>query len=318
MGITIMSIKDRIARMVGPFDWLTRGDFVVSFFFDWRTWLWALVPSGGGMTFLWAAIGGRSPLDVWIAATIVMAALAAFVYFVISSVNKIQAGRSGGTSKAEEAATPDTWAERETLEIYVIAYLSVGKPSRIPINKEPELSRHRFLKDAIRDGYLQPSDTNEPGLNVMTTVRRESLRKFAKDRDVPWLKDFIAKWDQLNPPKNEFVSLKEAARSLYEKLRGTDIGSQIEQFDSPNSTPETILESAANYILVETEIWVKRPPSEMWEPLPESKKAQLMVCDGANGLKYLDDKIATYTEPRLKNIDLARIIEGYKKEAKSL
>jgi hypothetical protein len=58
-------------RLVFGLDWTTRTDFILSFIFDWRKWLWGLVPSGGGMTFLWAAI--------------VMAALA-FVVFVVLKV----------------------------------------------------------------------------------------------------------------------------------------------------------------------------------------------------------------------------------------
>jgi hypothetical protein len=63
-------------RLVFGLDWTTRTDFIVSFIFDWRKWLWALVPSGGGVTFLWAAIDNRS---------LVMAALA-FIVFVALKV----------------------------------------------------------------------------------------------------------------------------------------------------------------------------------------------------------------------------------------
>ena len=72
------------------YDWLARGDLAVGWIFDWRKWLWGLVPSGGGMTFLWAAIENRSPLNVWIAAVVVMAALAIFVYFSIVILEKIR------------------------------------------------------------------------------------------------------------------------------------------------------------------------------------------------------------------------------------
>src|ERR1700722_5794378 len=80
--------------MSGFWRWYDRGaraDFggnVLGLFFDWRNWLWGLVPGGGGMTFLWAAIEGRSPLDVWIAAVVVMAGLAVVVYLSISIVEK--------------------------------------------------------------------------------------------------------------------------------------------------------------------------------------------------------------------------------------
>src|SRR5262249_39123735 len=47
--------------------------------------------------------------------------------------------RPHGKDVAVSAGQMQTWAERESLEIYVIAFLSVGKPARLPINQEPEL-----------------------------------------------------------------------------------------------------------------------------------------------------------------------------------
>ncbi len=49
--------------------------------FDLRLLLPGLV--GGGGTFLWAAIEGRSPLDVWIVAVLVAAALAVLASFIL-------------------------------------------------------------------------------------------------------------------------------------------------------------------------------------------------------------------------------------------
>ena len=75
------------------YDWVARADLAMGWIFDWRKWLWGFVPSGGGMTFLWAAIEGRSPLDVWIAAVVVMAALTVFVYFLIIILEKAKASK---------------------------------------------------------------------------------------------------------------------------------------------------------------------------------------------------------------------------------
>ena len=58
--------------------WYDRGsrvDFggtLLSLLWDWRTWLAALLP-GGIVTFLWAAIKDRDPLDVWVMAVIAFA-----------------------------------------------------------------------------------------------------------------------------------------------------------------------------------------------------------------------------------------------------
>jgi hypothetical protein len=78
----------RWGRFRDGYDWIARADLAVGWIFDWRNWLWTLVPTGGGMTFLWAAIDGRSPLDVWIAAVVVMAALAVTVFVVIFLIGK--------------------------------------------------------------------------------------------------------------------------------------------------------------------------------------------------------------------------------------
>ncbi len=42
------------------------------------------------MTFLKAAIDGRSPLDVWVLAIVVVAALAVLIYFSISALEKFR------------------------------------------------------------------------------------------------------------------------------------------------------------------------------------------------------------------------------------
>src|SRR5437016_5538624 len=91
--------------------WYDRGsrlDFagsLLGYVFDWKTWIVGLFAGGGGAaTFLWAAIDGRSPLDVWVVAVVVAAALATFVYFVISILEKL-GKREAASSKALAAPT---------------------------------------------------------------------------------------------------------------------------------------------------------------------------------------------------------------------
>jgi hypothetical protein len=91
--------------------WYDRGarmDFggtVLGFFFDWKGWLAAAVgSSGGAMTFLKAAMDGRDPLDVWVLATIVAAALAVFVYFSILALERNKKPKAG---EREKSAGPD-------------------------------------------------------------------------------------------------------------------------------------------------------------------------------------------------------------------
>ena len=79
----------------GFWRWFDRGarvDFggkLLGFVFDWKGWIAATLGGGGGaMTFLKAAIDGRSPLDVWVFAVVVMAALVLIVYLSISILEK--------------------------------------------------------------------------------------------------------------------------------------------------------------------------------------------------------------------------------------
>jgi hypothetical protein len=77
--------------------WYDRGartDFagtLLGYVFDWKGWIAGTVAGGGGATtFLKAAIDGRSPLDVWVLAVVVMAALAVLMYFSISALAKLR------------------------------------------------------------------------------------------------------------------------------------------------------------------------------------------------------------------------------------
>jgi len=47
-----------------------------------------------------------------------------------------------------------TWADRDRLELSAIACLSVGEKVGCPLNTDPQLSRHRLLKDAVASGEL--------------------------------------------------------------------------------------------------------------------------------------------------------------------
>jgi hypothetical protein len=93
------------------------------------------------------------------------------------------------------------WAEREELELSAIACLSVGKSIDEPYDKEPQLSRHRFLKDAVRNGLLRVTDMSGEKPNVHTTVSREDFRAFASRYEIRDFHDLLARWDRVNPPK---------------------------------------------------------------------------------------------------------------------
>src|ERR1700740_1173932 len=101
-----------IEKFLRRYDWVARADLAFGWIFDWRNWLWSLVPAGGGMTFLWSAIENRAPLDVWIDAVVVMAGLAIIVYVLIWLLGKIR-GRKSSASSVQTAA-PSLMADHQT------------------------------------------------------------------------------------------------------------------------------------------------------------------------------------------------------------
>ncbi|MDP1864889.1 MAG: hypothetical protein Q8L13_00925 [Bradyrhizobium sp.] len=74
------------------YDRASRVDFagtILGWIFDWKGWVVAIVGgSGGGVTFLTAAIRGRDPLDVWVLALVVAAALMFIVWVIILLLEK--------------------------------------------------------------------------------------------------------------------------------------------------------------------------------------------------------------------------------------
>jgi hypothetical protein len=104
------------------------------------------------------------------------------------------------------------------------------------------------------------------------------------------------------------ISLNEAARKLYEEMRGTDVGRLIEGHASaPN-----IFDNAAGHILEHVPLEVKWPPSTKWETLTKSEASQLMPCNDATGLRKILADEPICTEVRLRRKDLRRLIREYK------
>lgn len=98
----------------------------------------------------------------------------------------------------------DLWAERDQLELSAIACLSVGKSVDQPYDVEPQLSRHRLLKDAVRNGSLKVIEMAGDKPNVHTLISREHLREYATTVKNVDLIRLIARWDRINPlPKIE-------------------------------------------------------------------------------------------------------------------
>src|SRR5262245_58902668 len=84
--------------MPGFWQWYDRAarvDFGVTllgYIFDWRTWLVAVF-SGGGGTFLWAAVEGRSPVEVWLMALVAIACFAIIIASITAGAKIIARGK---------------------------------------------------------------------------------------------------------------------------------------------------------------------------------------------------------------------------------
>jgi hypothetical protein len=95
----------------------------------------------------------------------------------------------------------DLWAERDQLELAAVACLSVGKGVDQPYDVEPQLSRHRLLKDAVRNGSLKVIEMAGDKPNIHTLISREHLRDYANTVKNSDLIHLLARWDRINAPQ---------------------------------------------------------------------------------------------------------------------
>jgi hypothetical protein len=124
------------------YDRAARVDFagtLLGFFFDWKTWISTLVGGGGGVvTFTWAAIEGRSPLEVWVLAVTAGAALVALIYYILALLEKFRT-HAASKNKAFEILFDqndsrfvrliDNDATRYCIGLHILAAKSVIHPN---------------------------------------------------------------------------------------------------------------------------------------------------------------------------------------------
>jgi hypothetical protein len=96
------------------------------------------------------------------------------------SVEKWRASQARGALLAQ-----NTWRDRDHLEISAIACLSLGLPVGAPLSIDPQLSRHRALRDAVNNRRLQPSEPLVGDANVHTRVTWQALTDFVLRDDTP-------------------------------------------------------------------------------------------------------------------------------------
>ena len=99
------------------------------------------------------------------------------------------------------AAPPaDHWAHRKRLEISVLANVSAGRqPTESPIDKDPEDSRLRELKDAIDAGELD-AQNNEYRANAFSTVTLADFELYVAATNKPYWIEVLHRWQAVQNP----------------------------------------------------------------------------------------------------------------------
>ncbi|MHC2578192.1 hypothetical protein ACVI1J_009718 [Bradyrhizobium diazoefficiens] len=160
------------------------------------------------------------------------------------------------------------WAERDQLELSAIACLSVGKTIDQRYDEEPQLSRHRLLKDAIRSGKLAYMELGGDKPNVHTIVSRDQLRSYAKSTNNADLLALVAKWEKFNPPREPPPEPKTTST----KSSAAD----ADAFGKPTVTQYLPKEAPAKLLL--RGWWLHYNPAN-----PKGKKELEFLADGTFG-----------------------------------
>ena len=125
------------------------------------------------------------------------------------------------------------WLQDTQVAVYVLAYISAGKkPDLSRIIDDPELTRHRVLKNAIDTGDLQCCGELGPYLprpnkaHGGSLVRFDDLDDYAKSVSFGWLDDLLRLWVAVRngTPQEEleeiFVSFQTAPQTTPARRRG--------------------------------------------------------------------------------------------------
>ena len=136
-----------------------------------------------------------------------------------------------------------TFFEREYLELYELAYLSVGKRPR-PGKPMPNdvLHRHRLMKDAIGDGKLVAKNLNSDGdPNVLTKVHLEDFWRYAQHENHDDFIRIARKWMALHRDKVQVVLLERDDLYLPMHKAVAHISDCIGDYDAKNCFPQARL-----------------------------------------------------------------------------
>lgn len=99
--------------------------------------------------------------------------IAAILIFVVLFLHSYFVEQKRNPSQVQSSKDEDYWAERNCVEIYILANASanIASPTTSPTNEEPQLTRLRELKDAIKDGELDVDLNIEKPMWSTVTLR---------------------------------------------------------------------------------------------------------------------------------------------------
>ncbi|MFN0061314.1 MAG: hypothetical protein ACKVPX_02175 [Myxococcaceae bacterium] len=115
----------------------------------------------------------------------------------------------------------------------------------------------------------------------------------------------------------EFIPLREAANIAYERLRDADsiyatASEELGHTGKDESRSEGILSWFAYCIGPKVELYGKHPPSRLKEHIPRDELKRCSFIDGANAMKYYEDREARYTDLEVRADELERVIAQLK------
>ncbi len=135
------------------------------------------------------------------------------------------------TAASPAADSKETWKERHRLEFYVLANLSVGEePHNLPINRDPQLSRLRLLKDAAQDGRLRYQG-DAP--NLFATVQLDDFVTYAEGAEIDAFKQLGEKWRATHAaePERAQITPRNEARLRLARLRTAGVSLRNRQLE---------------------------------------------------------------------------------------
>lgn len=212
------------------YDRASRVDFATTLaglIFDWKNWLWAIVPAGGSMTFLWAAYDNLSPLTVWVFAVLVAAALAVVVYVVVNLADRSRLRPS--EVLALNRQSPDTRHRYLPGDAQEITSLLRSFRSKLSANVSdstslPSFFQHRsdFYRQLARDRLHNPNAVLKTSSQVADEIQAKLDEVKAliecSGSSIPSFKEYAAYRDDLEPLTHG-IWYDEVARNLVEEYR---------------------------------------------------------------------------------------------------